>query len=300
MSDPLSDVIALLKPRAVFSKGISGAGTWGVRYSEFGLPSFCAVLEGSCRLAIDGQPELVLEAGDFLLLSKTPAFTLSGFAPVEPLAMVPVYGNPQPDELRHGDLDAPADVRLLGGHFDFETPEASMLVAMLPTRVHVRGVERLTTLVRLLREESTAQAVGRELILTRLVEVLLIEALRSIPPEQTPQGLLRGLADPRLAKALRQMHSDLAYGWTVPQLAQVATLSRSAFFKRFMTTLGQAPMEYLLGWRMTVAKDLLRRTQLGMIEVAEGVGYRSASAFSTAFTRHVGTPPSQYARGVSR
>ncbi|MDR0188937.1 AraC family transcriptional regulator [Pseudomonas yamanorum] len=300
MSDPLSDVIALLKPRAVFSKGISGAGTWGVRYSEFGLPSFCGVLEGSCRLVIDGQPELVLEAGDFLLLPKTPAFTLSGFAPVEPWAMVPVYGSTQPDELRHGDPDAPADVRLLGGHFDFESPEATMLVAMLPARVHVRGVERLATLVRLLREESTAQAAGRELILTRLVEVLLIEALRSIPPAHTPQGLLRGLADPRLAKALRQMHGDLAHGWTVLQLAQVATLSRSAFFKRFTTTLGQAPMEYLLGWRMTVAKDLLRRTQLGIIEVAEGVGYRSASAFSTAFTRHVGVPPSQYARGTSR
>ncbi|MGY2289807.1 cupin domain-containing protein [Pseudomonas sp. SDO528_S397] len=299
MSDPLSDVIALLKPQAVFSKGISGAGTWGVRYSEFGLPSFCAMLEGRCRLAIDGQSELTLEAGDFLLLPKTPGFVLSGFAPVEPVTMVPVYGSTQPDELRHGDPDLPADVRLLGGHFNFESPEAAMLVAMLPARVHVRGVERLATLVRLLREESTAQAVGRELILTRLVEVLLIEALRSIPPEHTPQGLLRGLADPRLAKALRQMHGNLAHGWTVPQLAQVATLSRSAFFKRFMTTLGQAPMEYLLGWRMTVAKDLLRRTQLGMIEVAQGVGYRSASAFSTAFTRHVGMPPSQYARGVS-
>lgn len=92
----------------------------------------------------------------------------------------------------------------------------------------------------------------------------------------------------RLAKALRQMHGDLAHDWTAPKVAQVATLSRSAFFKRFMATLGQTPMEYLLGWRMTVAKDLLRRTQLGMIEVAEGVGYRSASAFSTAFTRYVG------------
>jgi hypothetical protein len=64
MNDPLSEVIALLQPRAVFSKRISGAGRWGVRYSDFGQPSFCAVLEGSCRLAVDGQRALTLEAGD--------------------------------------------------------------------------------------------------------------------------------------------------------------------------------------------------------------------------------------------
>lgn len=296
MSDPLSDVVALLKPRAVFSKGISGAGQWGVRYAEFGLPSFCAVLEGSCRLAIDGQPELILQAGDFLLLPKTPAFVLSGFDAVEPITMVPVYGTTQVEELRHGNPDGPVDVRLLGGHFDFESPEASLLVAMLPARVHVRGVERLATLVRLLREESRAQDAGREFILTRLVEVLLVEALRSIADEQTPLGLLRGLADPRLSKALREMHGNLAHQWTVAHLASVASLSRSAFFKRFMGTLGLAPMEYLLTWRMAVAKDLLRRTEQGMTEIADSVGYRSASAFSTAFTRHVGVPPSYYAR----
>ncbi|MHC8286060.1 AraC family transcriptional regulator [Pseudomonas sp. XS1P51] len=296
MSDPLSDVIALLKPRAVFSKGISGAGLWGVRYSAFGLPSFCAVLEGSCRLAVDGQEPLTLEAGDFLLLPKTPGFTLSGFDPVEPVPIDPLQGATQTAELRHGNPEGPPDVRLLGGHFVFESAEADLLAAMLPARLHVRGVERLSTLVRLVREESMEQGSGRELILTRLVEVLLIEALRSTSNEHTPPGLLRGLADPRLSAALRQMHGNISQAWTVPQLADIAALSRSAFFKRFTYTLGQAPMEYLLAWRMVVAKDLLHRTEIGMDEVAERVGYRSASAFSTAFSRHVGLPPSHYAK----
>jgi len=78
MVDPLSDVIALLRPRTVFSKIISGAGRWGVRYSEFGQPSFCIVLDGRCRLAVDGQEALTLEAGDFVLLPTTPGFTISG------------------------------------------------------------------------------------------------------------------------------------------------------------------------------------------------------------------------------
>ena len=89
MNDPLSEVIALLQPRTVFSKRISGAGRWGVRYSDFGQPSFCAVLEGSCRLAVDGHRALTLEAGDFVLLPATPSFTMSGFEPVRPERMDP-------------------------------------------------------------------------------------------------------------------------------------------------------------------------------------------------------------------
>ena len=78
MNDPLSEVITLLQPRAVFSRRISGAGRWGVRYSDFGRPSFCAVLEGSCRLTVDGHRPLTLVAGDFVLLPATPGFTCRG------------------------------------------------------------------------------------------------------------------------------------------------------------------------------------------------------------------------------
>jgi transcriptional regulator GlxA family with amidase domain len=170
------------------------------------------------------------------------------------------------------------------------------LVSLLPGLFHVRGVERLTTLVRLVAEESSERRSGRELVLSRLVEILLVEALRSAPGEGTPPGLLRGLADARLAPALRQMHAHLARSWTVPQLAKTAALSRSAFFERFSRNIGLPPMEYLLAWRMAVAKDLLRRQELGIAEVAERVGYASGSTFSTAFSRHVGHPPGRYAR----
>jgi len=136
-------------------------------------------------------------------------------------------------------------------------------------------------------------------VLTRLVELLLVEALRSTPRSDTPPGLLRGLADARLAAAMRHMHGDLARSWTVAQLAKKVALSRSAFFERFTRAVGLPPMEYLLAWRMAVAKDLLRRDDIGLAEVAERVGYGSASTFSIAFSRHVGEPPGQYARGRS-
>jgi AraC-like DNA-binding protein len=296
MSDPLSEVIALLQPRTVFSKGISGAGRWAVRYSAFGHPSFCAVLEGGCRLSVDGHRPLTLDAGDFVLLPATPGFTMSSFEPAKPVRIDPKVTLAPAGEVRHGTRGGRPDVRLLGGYFVFDSPDAALLVSLLPTVVHVRGVERLSVLVRLVGEESREQRTGRDLVLTRLVEVLLIEALRSAPREDSPPGLLRGLADARLAPAIQRMHGEVARPWTVPQLAKTAALSRSAFFDRFTRTVGVPPMEYLLAWRMAVAKGLLRREDLGIGEVASRVGYGSASTFSTAFSRHVGQPPSRYAR----
>ena len=296
MGDPLSEVISLLQPKAVFSKGISGAGRWAVRYSDFGEPSFCTVLEGSCLLAVDGEEAITLKAGDFVLLPATPGFTISGFEPVTPEFVDPKATPVSAGEVRHGTPDGNPDVRLLGGYFEFDSPNAELLVSLLPAVVHVRGIDRLATLVRLVGEETRAQRAGRDLVLTRLVEVLLIEALRLAPGDDAPPGLLRGLGDTRLAAAIRQMHEAPARPWTVAQLARTSALSRSAFFDRFTRAVGLSPMEYLVAWRMAIARGLLRQKDMSIADVAERVGYSSASTFSTAFSRHVGQPPRSFAR----
>lgn len=221
---------------------------------------------------------------------------MSGFEAVRPERIDPKVTPAPTGEVRHGTRGGRPDVRLLGGYFVFGSPDAGLLVSLLPALVHIRGVERLSILVRLVGDESAEQRSGRELVLARLVEVLLIEALRATPGDDAPPGLLRGLADAGLAPALRQMHGQIARPWTVAQLAKTSALSRSGFFERFARTVGRSPMEYLLAWRMAVARDLLRRHEVGIAEVAERVGYSSASTFSTAFSRHVGQPPGRYAR----
>ena len=299
MNDPLSQVIQLLRPRAVFSKGISGAGRWAVRYAEFGQPAFCAMIEGRCRLAVDGEAPVMLEEGDFVLLPATPAFTMSSLEPATPRLLDPRQVAAAP-EVRYGRPDGPPDVRQFGGYFAFGSPDATLLVSLLPRMIHIRGIPRLTQLVCLLGEEAGREDIGRTLILARLVEVLLIEALRAVPGEAAVPGLLRGLADPRVAAALRQMHGDAERSWTVAELAREAGMSRSAFFERFACTIGVRPMEYLLAWRMAVAKDLLRTGGIALDEVARRVGYGSASTFSTAFSRHVGLPPGRFMRSAGR
>lgn len=305
MVDPLAEIVTLLQPRARYSKVVAAAGSWRVRRSDLGQPFYCVLLDGACRLAVDGRAPLLLERGDFVLVPEVHDFTMSSLAPLpsdEP-DTVPVA---LPDgTFRSGDPGVPADVQLLVGHCAFGSPDAALLVSLLPRVVHVREASsgsRLAALVRLVVDESRARRPARDVILAHLLEVLLIEALRSTADTSAEKsadsspGLLRGLADERLAAAIRRMHEHPAQAWTVAQLAREAALSRSAFFARFSRAVGMAPMEYLLAWRMALGKDLLRRKEGGVADIAQRVGYGSASAFSVAFTRHVGMSPTRYAQ----
>lgn len=296
MSDPLTEVVKLLQPRAVFANIISGKGNWAVRYSDYGQPSFCIMLEGSCLLAVDEHEPITFSAGDFILLPTTPPFTISSFGPAIPIHIDPKLVPGGNGERRHGEMQGEPDMRSLGGAFLFDRADPGLLVSLLPRVVHVHGSERLAQLVRMVGEEYDDQKPGNEFMLSRLVGMLLIEAMRSTTGDSAPPGLLRGLGDERLAPALKKLHANVAHAWTVGQLAEIAALSRSAFFERFTRTVGVAPMDYLLGWRMELAKELLRHEGLAVAEVAERVGYGSSSSFSVAFSRRVGQSPSQYVR----
>jgi AraC-like DNA-binding protein len=296
MIDPLTEVVTLLQPGARFSKLVLAASPWRVSRSDAGVPFYCVILEGACRMTIDGHEPIELVSGDFVLIPAAYGVAMSSLVPpppgVETLAPI-VLGN---NEFGIGEPDGPIDLRMMVGHCSFGSPDASLLVSLLPQVVHVRGLERLATLVQLIRDESRALRPAREVVLSRLLEVLLIEALRSTADTTASPGLVRGLSDARLAAAIRVMHEHPTHAWTVAELAKEAALSRSTFFERFNRAVGVAPMEYLLTWRMALAKDLLRRNEGRIAEVAQRVGYSSASTFSVAFTRHVGRPPSQYAR----
>lgn len=295
-TDPLADVVALLQPAARFNKSVSGAGTWRVQRTEPGQSFYAAIVEGSCRLLVDGMDAITLHAGDFVLIPSVYGFAMASLREHQGRGIS--EDNPPPllpsGEYRLGTVDAEAEVRFLVGHCVFGSPDSSLLVSLLPRLVLVRGEPRLATLTRLVAEEFRAQRPAREMVMGRLLEVLLIEALRSGTGPTASPGLLRGLSDTRLALAIRRMHERPAEAWSVVRLAREAALSRSAFFERFRREVGVAPMEYLLSWRMALAKRLLLRQEAGVAEVAQQVGYSSASTFSVAFGRHVGVPPSRF------
>ena len=297
MADPLAEIVNLLQPSASFIKLVESAGSWAVRRREPGRPFYCAVLEGAFRLAVDGLEPVVLAKGDFALIPFAQSFAAMSLdrdpaAPGVPDA--PVEVRPGVFSLVRG--DGPPQTRQLIGYGRFGSTDATLLTSLLPPLVHVRGEARLTTLLHLIDGETRADRPARDVVLTHLLEVLMIEALRATAETSATPGLLRGLADPRLAAALRCMHDRPAAPWSVKALAHEAGLSRSAFFERFRRGVGLAPMDYLLGWRMTLARDLLRQKDMRVAEVAQRMGYSSASTFSVAFARYCGVSPSGYAK----
>lgn len=296
---PMEVLISLLRPEAVLSKIVTGGGDWSVRKPRYGDPAFCLMLQGSCVLAPEGLESIELRHGDFLLFPEMPGFTLAADAGLEPTFAALDHSR----HTRHGCEAAPVTMRMLGGYFRFDPPNAPLLVSLLPNVLMVRrgepGSARLSRIVELIAEEADTASGCRDVILQRLVEVLLMEAVRvhPAPPLGSGQrGLIAGLADPVLAPALQQMHADIARGWTVEQLARTAAVSRAVFAQRFTRTMGMPPMQYLLQWRVALAKDLLRTERLSTAQVACRVGYQSASAFTTAFTRLTGCSPTEFAR----
>jgi AraC-like DNA-binding protein len=152
-------------------------------------------------------------------------------------------------------------------------------------------------LIGLPAEECIIDYPGKELIIQRMLEALLVEALRwrSLGNEAVPAGLLSGMQIPAIARALQAIHADVRANWTVAELASIAGMSRSTFSAQFGDVLGCAPIEYLMRWRMVIAKDALPRGSKTLQRIAEEIGYESTSAFSTAFRKRLGCPPGQFA-----
>lgn len=300
MTDPLAEIVTLLRPGAPFTKMASASGPWRVRRTDLAQAFYVLTIAGQASLQLDHKPPILLQADDFTLVPAATAFTMSSVDPPPPPGLLNLPIRLPDGTYRLGPPDAPPQVQQLLGHCVFSSPDAALLVPLLPDLVRVRGEDRLGVLARLVADEARALRPARDIVLQRLLEVLLIEALRAHADTNASPGLLRGLQDARLATALRAIHAAPARNWTIAELASAAGLSRSAFFSRFQREVGLPPFDYLLNWRMTLAKDWLRQGRASIAEIASRVGYASASAFSTAFSRRVGLPPAQYAQQAAQ
>jgi len=191
---------------------------------------------------------------------------------------------------------------LVAGAFRYGAGRKIPLFESLPSVIHISASDArvspwLSSTVQLLIAESAAHSAGGTVVVSRLVDVLFVQALRTFIMSDNCQDCgLRALGDPHIGKALQLVHERPAEAWTVEGLARAVGLSRSAFAARFTELVGEPPLEYVSRWRMTKAAELLRESNLSMLAVAERAGYRSEAAFNRAFKRHEGTAPARYRR----
>jgi AraC-like DNA-binding protein len=167
------------------------------------------------------------------------------------------------------------------------------LPPMLVIRPSAHG--QVHDVVSLISRELTQPAPGKQTVLDRLLDVLLVLIMRAAyEHSSTAPRWYRAAKDPRLGRALQAMHEGPEHGWTVPELAHLSAMSRPSFARNFERALGQTPMQYLTDWRLTLAREYLLANELTMEQIAHRTGYSSPNAFAATFRRHVGLPPGRW------
>ncbi len=304
--DPLGEALHHLRMRGVFYSRCEFTAPWGIE-----LPAisdslmFHVVINGSCWLEVGEVERLRLQPGDLALVPHGAGHVLRS----EPEARTPgLFDLPRDtmseryEVIRVDGGGEPA--RLLCGTIYFDHPAARQLCALLPPVVLVQGwrsaeSEWIASTLRLMASEAQSPRPGGEEVITRLADILVIQAIRVWLEQESPaaSGWLSALHDPQVGRALAMIHRDPAREWRVETLAAAVSMSRSAFAERFSRLVGEAPMQYVTRWRMYLALDALREERATVAEIALRLGYGSEAAFSRAFKRFAGVPPGAARRG---
>ncbi len=270
------------------------------------LIAYHVVTEGSCFTNIVGEEPIAIEAGEVVVFTKGDAHVLSSnpgmrAEPRPPGALDHIASTQLPFFLNYGG-DGPTTARFVCGFLACDAHPFNPLLDSLPPVIksgdpHGSDTGWLGQFIRLAMMESADKRAGGESVLAKLSELMFIEVVRrhleSLPPEQA--GWLAGLRDPFVGKALSLLHGAPARNWTIEELAKDVGLSRSVLAERFAELVGMPPMQYLAKWRMQIASGLLSGGA-NIATVAAETGYGSEAAFSRAFKKIVGVPPSEWRR----
>lgn len=270
---------------------------------------FHVITEGECYVEMEDAPPMHVTAGDVLLFAQGDAHRMCS----EPGVPAPTGARLQeilsrrPRKLIYG--GGGTATKLVCGYLACDARPAKMLLTGLPpvVRVNMLGSRTGDWLMDSLQyglAEARSPRPGGGALLAKLAEVLFIEVLREYMNEDHGErtGWLAGVNDRVVGAALRALHEKPAHPWSVSELAQVGCTSRSVLAERFQQLVGSSPIQYLTQWRMLMASKMLREGSAPLTRIAEEVGYQTDSAFSRAFRREFGVPPSSWRRskaGVS-
>jgi AraC family transcriptional regulator, activator of mtrCDE len=284
-TDLLSEILVRSRVRASVFASMSVCGAWRVNTTGLHRLGFHVVARGACWLHLRDRPPQALRAGDLLVVPGAHWHVLS------------------PEIVLDGeDMQLPAHdegprTDLICGSISFPDALGEALLSSLPEMVLLRtgegeGLGRLEALARLMAAEARSEDPGRDVVLDRLADILLVMVLRHVMlAGEVQRGLLAALADPRLSRVIAAVHARPEAPWSLASLAKCAGMARTAFAHRFVSVMGDTPMHYVTGLRMLEAERLLRDRRVSVAQVAERLGYSTEAAFRRAFKRQQGIGP---------
>ncbi|HYK24806.1 MAG TPA: AraC family transcriptional regulator [Steroidobacteraceae bacterium] len=318
-SDALSDLLRTVRLTGATFFNVAATEPWAVEQPapEVILPkilpggerliSYHVVTEGRCFATIKGEEPIALEAGEVIVITHGDSHVMSSSpgmraTRVGPEAIAKASAGPLPLFVNYGAKGAPS-ARLVCGFLACDARPFNPLLENLPPVMTARASQDssggwLAQFIHVAVLESTERRAGSESVLAKLSELMFIEVVRrhleSMPPERA--GWLAGLRDPFVGKALALMHGSPAHDWTIEELGRKIGLSRSVLAERFSDLVGMPPMQYLARWRIQIAAKILSEASSNIASIAEEIGYESEAAFSRAFKKLVGVPPSVWRR----
>lgn len=322
-TDPLSDLLKTVRLTGAVFFEIAAEGPWAVGSPtpDLILPrilpgadhliAYHVVIAGHCYGKIGGGEPVPLSAGEVIVFVNGDKHVMSS-APgvrIDPFTtdlLDVVDAGEKPFCINYGG-GKPASTRLVCGYLACDEGPFNPLLENLPPVIkagdsHGGGLGWLAQFIRFALAEAAEKRAGSETVLTKLSELMFIDVVRqhieAHPPGQA--GWLAGLRDPFVAKVLSLMHGKPAHDWTIEELAKESGQSRSVLAERFAEVVGIPPMHYLAKWRMQIASEMLSGGSANMASIAAEIGYESEAAFSRAFKKLVGVPPSDWRRGARR
>jgi AraC-like DNA-binding protein len=302
--DPLADVLDLSRVRGALVANVRAHAPWGLELPQSPGASFHAVTSGTAWLRAEGQAPLQLMPGDLLLLPSGISHRLSS----DTRTRCRPFDRQMKEELMtpQGDLDLSgpgAITTFVCAGYDYDLDVAQPMLSLLPGVLHVPADpvagRDVTALVDLLAGEIGRREAGSRAAAARLIDLLLIAAIRrwaDRQPHDASPSWLTALRDPLVGRALALLHDRPGDPWTLENLARELHISRATLARRFTEAVGQPPLAYLSAWRMRLAAQQLKHTTRTVDAIAREVGYSSEYAFNRAFSRHRGQPPGRYRR----
>ncbi|MFJ2211946.1 AraC family transcriptional regulator [Streptomyces sp. NPDC101062] len=294
--DPIDDLLTTMKIENSRYVRVEAHAPWGISFPPRHLARLVLISRGSCWLTAGPLDRpLRLKTNDCFLVRAGVDFTLQDETGSDVVDCDGVFAQASGNSARAGGDGELTEI--ISSRFAFDAVASEALFALLPPLFRLSLDDTAGQLLRatfdLIAQESAASGIGAGFVMSRLSDVLFVQALRACCAEAGGGtiGWLAALREPRLSVAMREMHADLAHPWTVDALARKAGMSRSAFAALFKEKAGDTPLAYLASWRMYRVKTLLRETPLSVQEIAVRVGYDTGTALSRAFLRREGVAP---------
>jgi AraC-like DNA-binding protein len=320
-ADALSDVLRTVRLTGAMFFDVVAKAPWAVESPprERILPAilpgaehliaYHVVVDGKCFATLHGGEPIPIEAGEVIVFIRGDQHVMSSTPdmrpdPAPPDLIAAACAGQLPLFINYGG-DGAASAKFVCGYLACDARPFNPLLDNLPPVIKAKDpqgadVGWLGQFIRFAMMESADKRAGGESVLAKLSELMFIEVVRrhleELPPEQA--GWLAGLRDPFVGKSLSLMHGAPAHNWTIEELARQAGLSRSVLAERFTDLVGTPPMQYLAKWRMQIASGLLSEGSANLATVANEIGYESEAAFSRAFKKILGMPPSVWRRRV--